>query len=112
MNGEVAIFTSDTLYFSLRESVSMGFTHQFFYGFRYFVSPCDLLDLIREKFRAAALSLAPMSQLPIKVKVRSAYILEVWLSGYYDVDFSNDPDFLDELEAFLNDEVSDPDFLH
>jgi hypothetical protein len=92
-------------YLFAQHALSDGFIHQFFYCYRYFTSPSQLLRFLIDKFTAATESLSPDSRIPVKVKARALDLLQVWLEGYYGVDFRHSPDLACALRTFLRTKV-------
>ena len=80
-----------------------GFVHQFFYGYRYFVSPTGLMRFICDKFSTALLD--PTLDVGRKVATRSLDLMCTWIDGYYNVDFQNSTKMLNMLESFVKDKV-------
>ena len=91
------------LYF--RHALSDGFIHCFFYVYRYFASPLELFDFLRDKYTAASLSLSPEADIPVKVKARSLHLLQAWIEGYFSVDFKHDSHLTAQLYNFIKEKV-------
>ncbi len=88
-----------------RNALSDGFIHHFFYCYRYFATPQDLFTFLLDKFTAATLSLSPEAEVPVKVKARTLDILQVWIEGYYGIDFKHDPHLTKSLYTFIKEQV-------
>ena len=91
--------------FPFRNALCEGYIHQYFYCFRYFVTPAEFLDFLMIKFVAASLSLSPEAAVPVKVKARAVDLLQVWIEGYYSIDFKHNPDLTNLLYDFIKDKV-------
>ena len=85
--------------------MSDGYIHQFFYCYRYFATPQDLFTFLHDKFMAATLSLSPEAEVPVKVKARTLDLLQVWIEGYYSIDFKHDPELTKSLYNFIKEKV-------
>ena len=92
-------------YFFFRHSLTEGYIHQFFYSFRYFTSAENLFRFLCDKLVAACMSLGPHADTPTKVKARAIDLLQVWIEGYFSVDFQPNPDLLHDCANFIQDKV-------
>ena len=54
---------------------------------------------------AATLSLSPEAEVPVKVKARALDLLQVWIEGYYGIDFKHDQDLTKALYNFIKEKV-------
>ena len=88
-----------------RHALTEGYIHQFFYSFRYFTTAENLLRFLCDKLVAACMSLGPHADIPTKVKARAIDLLQVWIEGYYSVDFKPNPKLLQECATFIQDKV-------
>uniref|UniRef100_S4RJ08 Ras-GEF domain-containing protein n=1 Tax=Petromyzon marinus TaxID=7757 RepID=S4RJ08_PETMA len=102
-------------YLYAKNSLSQGYIHQFFYTYRYFVSPQQLLSFIMEQFVNASsvlfatiLFLVPRSvYTPHSSKIcqRSMDLLHMWLQTCYRVDFAGDAELTSVLQGFILNKV-------
>ncbi|XP_072883613.1 kinase non-catalytic C-lobe domain-containing protein 1 isoform X1 [Hemitrygon akajei] len=84
-----------------------GYVQQFFYTFRYFTSPCEFLQFLKDRFNSIT-DISPtekMSPECIKVHNRSLDLLQAWIEECYSVDISQDPVILHKLETFISRKV-------
>ncbi|CAM9463224.1 unnamed protein product [Lampetra planeri] len=89
-------------YLYAKNSLSQGYIHQFFYTYRYFVSPQQLLSFIMEQFVNASSVYTPHSS---KICQRSMDLLHMWLQTCYRVDFAGDAELTSVLQGFILNKV-------
>ncbi|XP_061408663.1 kinase non-catalytic C-lobe domain-containing protein 1-like [Lethenteron reissneri] len=89
-------------YLYAKNSLSQGYIHQFFYTYRYFVSPQQLLSFIMEQFVNASSVYTPHSS---KICQRSMDLLHMWLQTCYRVDFAGDAELTSILQGFILNKV-------
>ncbi|XP_051883827.1 kinase non-catalytic C-lobe domain-containing protein 1 [Pristis pectinata] len=84
-----------------------GYVQQFFYTFRYFTSPCEFLQFLKDRFNSITdISLKhKMSPDCIKVYNRSLDLLQAWIEECYSVDIAQDAVILHKLETFITRKV-------
>ena len=71
----------------------------------------DLFTFLCQKFSAAALSLSPDAEIPGKVKARSIDLFQIWIEGYFSVDFCHNPALTKAVYQFIQENVSIFDFV-
>ena len=89
-----------------RNALSEGYLHHFLYTFRYFTTPHSLPHFITSKHTAACMSLQPEAEIPTKVKARAIDLIQVWVEGYYAVDFKHNEELTEMCVRFLQEKVS------
>ena len=60
-----------------------------------------------DKITASTLSLGPDAEVPSKVKARAIDMLQVWIEGYYTVDFKYDPELMEGFTNFVQKKVKE-----
>ncbi|XP_078079037.1 kinase non-catalytic C-lobe domain-containing protein 1 [Mustelus asterias] len=88
-------------------AVIEGYVQQFFYTFRYFVSPCEFLQFLEDRFNSVTdISVNQKCSIDcIKVYNRSLDLLQAWIEECYSVDFEQDTAVLHKLETFISSKV-------
>ncbi|XP_067858527.1 kinase non-catalytic C-lobe domain-containing protein 1 [Heptranchias perlo] len=88
-------------------AVIEGYVQQFSYTFRYFTSPCEFLQFLKDRFNSVIdISVNQKRSADcIKVCNRSLDLLQAWIEECYNVDFGQDVDLLHKLETFISSKV-------
>ncbi|XP_072042555.1 uncharacterized protein [Amphiura filiformis] len=89
-----------------RQALLDGYLHHFFYTYHYFATSGELLQFIMEKFEAA-ISMYESNQQENRSKIlcRALDILQVWVEGFYEVDFRKNPKVLEQLIIFTTEKI-------
>ncbi|XP_051773581.1 kinase non-catalytic C-lobe domain-containing protein 1 isoform X2 [Ctenopharyngodon idella] len=93
-------------YLYARSAHSEGFIQQFFYTYRYFCTPEELLQFLMDKYNSTLGASEDPSSDSTKVYQRTLDLLHFWIGDGQSVDFSSDSCLLHTLESFLTSEVS------
>ncbi|KAG1963052.1 kinase non-catalytic C-lobe domain-containing protein 1 isoform X2 [Pimephales promelas] len=91
-------------YLYARNAHSEGFIHQFFYTYRYFCTPEELLQFLMDRFNSTQGANEDPSSDAAKVCQRTLDLLHFWIGQ--SLDFSSGSDLLHTLNTFLNSEVA------
>ncbi|KAK3095807.1 hypothetical protein FSP39_019436 [Pinctada imbricata] len=83
-------------------SLSFGYVHQFFYGFRYFILPKDLFAFMRNRYVMVSKSKIKEANF-LRIKRRIVDLVHFWVEGFYSVDFEEDSQLQEDLNTFLED---------
>ncbi|XP_077073629.1 kinase non-catalytic C-lobe domain-containing protein 1 [Siphateles boraxobius] len=94
-------------YLYARNAHSEGFIQQFFYTYRYFCTPEELLQFLMDKFNSTLGAKDDLSSDAAKVCQRTLDLLQFWTGQ--GLDFSAGSDLLHTLKTFLNSEVAPDD---
>uniref|UniRef100_A0A9J8DIF4 Kinase non-catalytic C-lobe domain containing 1 n=1 Tax=Cyprinus carpio carpio TaxID=630221 RepID=A0A9J8DIF4_CYPCA len=78
-----------------------GFVQQFFYTYRYFCTPEELLQFLMDKFNSTLGANEDPSSDKAKVYQRTLDLLHFWIEDAQLVDFSSSSSLLQTLDAFL-----------
>nr|XP_019944109.1 PREDICTED: protein very KIND [Paralichthys olivaceus] len=92
-------------YLYTRNAAVEGYIQQFFYTYRVFCTPEQMLQFIMDKFISAAREAPDMSAESEKVFHRSLDLLQFWITDCQQVDFTPKSSLVDILETFLDTEV-------
>ena len=82
-----------------------GFVHHFFFGFRYFVTPGELLAFVHHLVGYSRVRGVCSEAVRNCLARRAALLIAVWIDGYYSVDFKADHELANALQMFLRNEV-------
>ncbi|XP_067278264.1 kinase non-catalytic C-lobe domain-containing protein 1 [Pseudorasbora parva] len=93
-------------YLYARNAHSEGFIQQFFYTYRYFCTPEELLQFLMDKFNSTLGANEDPSSDGAKVYQRTLDLLHFWIGDGHLLDFSSGSSLLHTLEAFLTSEVA------
>uniref|UniRef100_UPI00398F1D04 kinase non-catalytic C-lobe domain-containing protein 1 n=1 Tax=Pristiophorus japonicus TaxID=55135 RepID=UPI00398F1D04 len=101
------------VYLYSSNAVIEGYVQQFFYTFRYFTSPCEFLQFLKDRFNnSSKLNYFYNSSVNqkrsadcIKVYNRSLDLLQAWIEECYNIDFAQDIEVLHMLETFISSKV-------
>lgn len=103
-----------------RNSIVDQYIHHFFICYRYFIAPYQLLDFITEKYIASFQPLRRTAEIndnirnngvssdaevADKIQNRSLDLLQVWIEGFYSVDFKHDRRLVSTLLGFYRNQV-------
>ncbi|XP_056093181.1 kinase non-catalytic C-lobe domain-containing protein 1 [Rhinichthys klamathensis goyatoka] len=91
-------------YLYARNAHSEGFIQQFFYTYRYFCTPEELLQFLMDRFNSTLGANEDPSSDAAKVYQRTLDLLHFWIGQ--SLDFSSGSDLLHTLNTFLNSEVA------
>ncbi|XP_078669315.1 uncharacterized protein LOC144910284 isoform X5 [Branchiostoma floridae x Branchiostoma belcheri] len=92
-------------YLFARDSLMEGFIHHFFYTYRYFACPSELLSFITEKFHSAISVSVDQLDNKVRVHCRTIDLMQVWVEGFFDLDFKHDAELTDRLMAFIRNKI-------
>nr|XP_006817828.1 PREDICTED: uncharacterized protein LOC100378671 [Saccoglossus kowalevskii] len=84
-----------------RQALLEGYLHHFFYTYNYFATAKDLFKFITDKFLSALSVSVEQQDNRMKVHCRSIDILQVWIEGFYQVDFRPDIELTQKLVSFI-----------
>lgn len=93
-------------YLYARNAHSDGFIQQFFYTYRYFCTPDELLHFLMDKLNSTLGASADPSSDSTKVYQRTLDLLQFWITDAQLVDFSSHSCLQHTLDAFLTSEVA------
>ncbi|KAL1263707.1 hypothetical protein QQF64_006446, partial [Cirrhinus molitorella] len=93
-------------YLYARNAHAEGFIQQFFYTYRYFCTPEELLQFLMDKFNSTLGANEDPSSDGAKVYQRTLDLLHFWIEDAQLVDFSSSCRLLHTLNAFLTTEVA------
>uniref|UniRef100_A0A8C2K2D0 Kinase non-catalytic C-lobe domain containing 1 n=1 Tax=Cyprinus carpio TaxID=7962 RepID=A0A8C2K2D0_CYPCA len=88
-------------YLYARNAHAEGFVQQFFYTYRYFCTPEELLQFLMDKFNSTLGANEDPSSDKAKVYQRTLDLLHFWIEDAQLVDFSSSSSLLQTLDAFL-----------
>ncbi|XP_035671726.1 kinase non-catalytic C-lobe domain-containing protein 1-like isoform X2 [Branchiostoma floridae] len=92
-------------YLFARDSLMEGFIHHFFYTYRYFACPSELLSFITEKFHSAISVSVDQLDNKVRVHCRTIDLMQVWVEGFFELDFKHDAELTDRLMAFIRNKI-------
>ncbi|XP_051508287.1 kinase non-catalytic C-lobe domain-containing protein 1 isoform X2 [Myxocyprinus asiaticus] len=93
-------------YLYARNAHSDGYIQQFFYTYRYFCTPEELLQFLMDKFNSTLGASEDPSSDSNKVYQRTLDLLQFWIGDGLSVDFSSRSCLLHMLDTFLSSEVA------
>ncbi|XP_052468484.1 kinase non-catalytic C-lobe domain-containing protein 1 isoform X1 [Carassius gibelio] len=93
-------------YLYARNAHADGFVQQFFYTYRYFCTPEELLRFLMDKLNSSLGANEDPSSDTAKVYQRTLDLLHFWIEDAQLVDFSSSSSLLQTLDAFLTAEVA------
>ncbi|XP_069755668.1 kinase non-catalytic C-lobe domain-containing protein 1 isoform X2 [Narcine bancroftii] len=84
-----------------------GYVQQFFYTYRYFTSPCEFLQFLKDRFKSVTEISRKEKASPDDIKVynRSLDLLQAWIEECYNVDLAQDAVILQKLETWISRKV-------
>ncbi|XP_038045530.1 uncharacterized protein LOC119720079 [Patiria miniata] len=88
-----------------RHALLQGFLHHFFYTYHYYTTSQELLQFIANKFASALGMSSQQAENRNKILNRTLDILQVWVEGFFDVDFKANPQLLQDVLVFISDKI-------
>ncbi|XP_070541592.1 uncharacterized protein [Ptychodera flava] len=88
-------------YLFARQSLLEGYLHHFFYTYHYFATSKELFKFITSRFTGASSIAMEQKENRMKVHCRAMDIIQVWIEGFFEVDFRNDTALSQELVDFI-----------
>ncbi|XP_030628134.1 kinase non-catalytic C-lobe domain-containing protein 1 [Chanos chanos] len=93
-------------YLYARNAHLEGYIQQFLYTYRYFCTPEDFLQFLKEKFTTSSRGSQESSADSTKIYHRTLDLLECWIGSCRRVDFTSKTSFSQIMDKFLSSEVS------
>lgn len=90
-----------------RHAMSQSFVRYFFYTYRYVATSQELFNFIRDKCTASLRtdSSGQVYNHQLQIRYRALDLMSDWIDGYYTFDFKSNPKLIEELLAFVKDEL-------
>jgi len=90
-----------------RHAMSQSFVRYFFYTYRYVATSQELFNFIRDKCTASLRtdSSGQVYNHQLQIRYRALDLMSDWIDGYYKFDFKSNPKLIEELLAFVKDEL-------
>ncbi|PIK35550.1 Protein very KIND [Apostichopus japonicus] len=92
-------------YLFAKHAVMEGYLYHFLYIFRYLSKRQNLLTFIMDKFQAAECLPRDLEECRTQITLRTIDIFHVWLEGFFEVDFRQDPELLAEVISFISNKL-------
>ncbi|XP_071827638.1 uncharacterized protein [Apostichopus japonicus] len=94
-------------YLFAKRAVMEGYLYHFLYIFRYLSKRQKLFTFIMDKFQAAECLPNGLEDCRTQITRRTIDIFHVWLEGFFEVDFRQDPELLAEVISFISNKLVD-----
>ncbi|XP_077992476.1 kinase non-catalytic C-lobe domain-containing protein 1-like isoform X1 [Glandiceps talaboti] len=88
-------------YLFARQALLEGYLHHFFYTYRYFATAKEIFKFVTERFNSALSVSVEQQENRMKVHCRAIDIIQVWIEGFYDIDFKTDSEMTQQLVHFI-----------
>ncbi|XP_057197308.1 kinase non-catalytic C-lobe domain-containing protein 1-like isoform X2 [Triplophysa rosa] len=93
-------------YLYARKAHIEGYIRQFFYTFRYFCTPEELLEFLMDKYNSTLRATEDQTSDCVRVHQRTVDLLHMWMEDALSLDFSCSSRLLQTLESFLTSKVA------